>query len=91
MMAITNPKTLLFYVAFFPQFLDPAAAAGPQLAIMGVTFVAIAVTLDGAYALLAGQMRRWFTDPRRKRLQARVTGSLLITSGLGMLLMRRPA
>ncbi|WP_413206080.1 LysE family translocator [Rhodospirillum sp. A1_3_36] len=91
MMAVTNPKTILFYAAFFPQFLDPTAPAGPQLAIMGSTLVALALVFDGSYALLAGRMRRWFTDPARRRLQARITGSLLVTSGLGLLLMRRPA
>ncbi|MCF8480359.1 MAG: LysE family translocator [Rhodospirillum sp.] len=91
MMAVTNPKTILFYAAFFPQFLDSTTPVGPQLAIMGATLVSLALILDGGYALLAGRLRTWFTDPRRRRLQARITGSLLITSGLGLLLMRRPA
>ena len=44
--AITNPKTLLFYAAFFPQFIDPTMPAAPQLALLAVTFVVIATTLD---------------------------------------------
>ena len=45
--AITNPKTIFFYAAFFPQFIDPALAVGPQLLAMSVAFVVITILLDG--------------------------------------------
>jgi homoserine/homoserine lactone efflux protein len=89
LVAITNPKTILFYIAFFPQFIDPRLPALPQLLAMSVAMILIAVVSDSAYAVLAGRLRGWFADPRRRRLQARITGSLLIGTGFGMLLARR--
>ncbi len=44
---ITNPKTIIFYAAFFPQFVDPTLAAGPQLAVMTASMLAIALVCDG--------------------------------------------
>src|SRR3546814_2790019 len=45
LVAITNPKTIFFYAAFFPQFIDPQMAVGPQLVAMSIAMVAIATTL----------------------------------------------
>jgi homoserine/homoserine lactone efflux protein len=89
LVSATNPKTLLFYAAFFPQFVDPQGAPGPQLMLMSATFLALAVLLDGGYALLAGRLRKWFRGRQRARLRNRVTGSLLIGAGLGLALARR--
>ncbi len=87
--AITNPKTILFYIAFFPQFLDTALPVGPQLAAMSVAFVAIAVVIDSGYALLAGRLRGRLLDARRTRIRNGITGTLLIGTGLGLALARR--
>ena len=89
MIAITNPKTILFYIAFFPQFLDLSLPLGPQLLAMSIAMIVIATTFDSMYAVLAGRARRWFADPHRQRLQGRITGGLLIATGLGLLLARR--
>lgn len=57
MVAILNPKTGLFFLAFFPQFIDPArGAAAAQMLVLGGIFVGIATISDGAYALLAGAL-----------------------------------
>jgi threonine/homoserine/homoserine lactone efflux protein len=85
----TNPKTLLFYAAFFPQFIDPALPAMSQMIFLGLTFVTIATILDGGYALLGGRLRGLLHDQRRQRLRNRLTGSLLISAGLGLALARR--
>jgi len=85
----TNPKTVLFYAAFFPQFLDPALAAAPQLALMSIAFLAIALMLDGAYALLAGQIRGLLAGRRQVRIRNGITGTLLMGTGIGLALMRR--
>ena len=87
--AITNPKTILFYAAFFPQFLDPSLAAGPQLLAMSIGFIVIATTFDGLYALLAGRLRDRLLDPKRARIRHGITGTLLIGTGLGLALARR--
>ena len=89
LVSATNPKTLLFYAAFFPQFVDPASAPLAQLLLMSATFLALATLLDGGYALLAGRLRRLFHGQRRARLRNRLTGSLLIGAGLGLALARR--
>lgn len=89
LIALTNPKAILFYIAFFPQFLDPALPANPQLTAMVAAFIGLALMLDGTYALLCGRLRQWFADKRRARLQGKVTGTLLIATGLGLALARR--
>jgi homoserine/homoserine lactone efflux protein len=89
LVSATNPKTLLFYAAFFPQFVDPASPPGPQLLLMSATFLGLATVLDGGYVLLAGRLRQLFRGQRRARLRNRLTGSLLIGAGLGLALARR--
>jgi len=89
LVAITNPKTILFFAAFFPQFIDPLRPLAMQLVIMSASFVVIAATLDGAYALLAGRLRNVFRSERAARLRGRITGTLLIVTGIGLALTRR--
>lgn len=89
LIAITNPKAIIFYIAFLPQFVDPHLAAGPQLLAMIAAMIVMALLSDSVYALLAGRARGWFTAPGRRRLQGRITGTLLIGVGCGLLLARR--
>ncbi len=85
----TNPKTLFFYAAFFPQFVDPGQAFGPQIAILCVTFLAIQTLLDGTVALLGGRLRPLLASRARARIRNRITGTFLIGAGLGLALARR--
>lgn len=85
----TNPKTLVFYAAFFPQFVDPARPHGVQIALLCLTFLVIQTLLDGSYALLGGRLRPWLASRARARLRNRVTGAFLIGAGLGLALARR--
>jgi homoserine/homoserine lactone efflux protein len=89
LIAITNPKAIFFYIAFLPQFIDPHLAAGPQLLLMIGTMVAMGALSDSSYALLAARARGWFTVPKRRRLQSRISGTLLIGVGCGLLVARR--
>lgn len=89
MIAITNPQAIVFYIAFLPQFLDPHLSPGPQFLLMSGTAIFRTLLFDSTYALLAGRARNWFTAPGRRRLQLRVTGTLLIGVGCGLLLARR--
>lgn len=89
LIAITNPKAIVFYIAFLPQFVDPHLPAGPQLLLMIGAVIIMTLLFDSAYALLAAQARNWFTAPGRRRLQLRITGTLLIGVGCGLLLARR--
>ena len=85
----TNPKTLVFYAAFFPQFVDPTAPVHSQLIILSVTFLVIATILDGAYAVVAGRARTFLRTRRQAQIRNRITGSLLIGAGVGLALARR--
>ncbi len=89
LVAITNPKTIFFYAAFFPQFIDPALAVGPQLTAMSVAFVVITILFDGSYAILASRVRGLFASARANRLRHGITGTLLLGTGLGLALARR--
>jgi len=86
---LTNPKTWLFYAAFFPQFIDPTAPLGMQLVLLSVTYLIIATLLDGSFALLAGRARTWLATGPRQRLTDRIAGSFLIGAGVWLALARR--
>jgi threonine/homoserine/homoserine lactone efflux protein len=88
LVGLTNPKTLLFYGAFLPQFVTPGPTAGDQLVLLAVSFVVIAVVCDGAWAVLAGRLRRLLLAHVRWR--NRLTGGLLVGAGVGLALARRP-
>ena len=89
LVAMTNPKTLFFYAAFFPQFVDPHLPFAGQMVLLCLTYLAIATVLDGGYAIAAGRARAWFGNARRMRWQNRISGSLLIGAGVGLALARR--
>jgi threonine/homoserine/homoserine lactone efflux protein len=81
---LLNPKTALFFLAFLPQFVDPARGAIPfQIAFLGLLFTLMGLTSDGLYALVAGTAGRWvkrrnaFLDWERY-----ITGSVFIGLGL---------
>ena len=88
LVSLTNPKTLLFYAAFFPQFLVSGAHVGPQIAMLAATFLAIAAIVDSGWALLAARFRGLLAV--NGRLRNRLTGGLLIGAGLGLALARKP-
>ncbi|WP_332686764.1 LysE family translocator [Bosea sp. (in: a-proteobacteria)] len=81
LVALSNPKTLLFFGAFFPQFLDPARDHATQIAIMGATAMLFAAVSDSAYAVLSGRAGR-FLSQRRVRLLSKFSGGFLIGGGL---------
>jgi len=87
--SLTNPKTMLFYAAFFPQFLDPKTNMPTQLILMSVTFLTLAVLLDGGYGALAGRSRRLFANPLFTKWRTRLSGSLLLAAALGLSLARQ--
>lgn len=61
LVALSNPKSLLFFAAFLPQFVDPAQAMAPQYALLGALFVAIDALVMAAYALAGRQAVRWLS------------------------------
>lgn len=87
--SLTNPKTILFFAAFLPQFVNPARPALAQMALLSATFLCLATLLDSLYAVFAGQILEKLADPRRIRLRNRLSGSLFIGAGLALALIRR--
>jgi len=81
LVALSNPKMLLFFGAFFPQFIDPARPYGPQIAIMGVSSMIVAALSDGSYALLAGTLGRALSRSRL-RVLSKASGACLIGGGI---------
>lgn len=81
LVAISNTKTLIFFGAFIPQFLDPKGNHALQIVIMGATALVFAAMSDSTYALLAGRAGRALSA-RRVRLLSRLSGGFLIGGGL---------
>ena len=82
----TNPKVLLFYGAFFPQFIAADRPLGPQLAVLCTTYLVLAAGIDALWALAAARARRVIA--RYGRLRNRISGGLLMGAGLGLALAR---
>ncbi|WP_457963343.1 LysE family translocator [Arthrobacter sp. D1-29] len=80
---ISNPKTIVFFVAVLPQFVSYGAGAIPlQLALLGLIFFAIALASDSIWALTAGTARSWFArNPKRLSHMGAAGGAVMI--GLG--------
>ena len=84
--ALTNPGTLLFFVAFFPQFLNRESAAAPQLLLMAATFMLLTLVVDSSYALLSARIGRRLHDPGRVKMRNRISGILLVIAALALAL-----
>ena len=89
LVAMTNPKTIAFFTAFLPQFVDPALPAGWQLFMMCTVTVLLAGLTDAAWAVAAGLGRAWFMKPRHNTVLGRLSGLVLIGGGLWLSLARR--
>lgn len=77
-----NPKSLTFFVAFLPQFLDLSAPLAPQMIVLEATFVTLAALNALAYALAASAARTQIRRPSVQRAVNRVGGTLLIGAGV---------
>ena len=89
---MTNPKVLVFFTAFLPQFTDPARGdVTTQMLVLGLLFALIASVLDSAWGLAAGTAREWFaTSPRRLSWLGGVGGLTLVGVGAGLAVTGRP-
>lgn len=86
---VLNPKGILFFAAFMPQFIDPHRATLPQALILGATFVAIATLVQTGYIAMMTRARRVAASPRAVRIMNRMGGSMLIGAGLLTATLRR--
>ena len=79
---VSNPKTIVFFAAFLPQFTAAGSPAAPQLALLGAVFGVLAAASDSLWAMAAGRARLWFArEPRRLDAMSATGGVLMI--GLG--------
>lgn len=85
----SNPKALLFFTAFFPQFLNPAAAWAPQFAVLAATFVAFEFTVLTLCALGVARLAPVLRQGSRMRWFNRVCGGLFALMGTLLLASRR--
>jgi threonine/homoserine/homoserine lactone efflux protein len=81
-----NPKAALFYVAVFPQFIDPARPVAIQAGLLAVISVSIATAIHIAIVLLAGSARRFLNDPARHRIFQRALSLLLVGVAIWLLI-----
>ncbi|WP_243060426.1 LysE family translocator [Nocardioides sp. SR21] len=80
---VTNPKTIVFFVAFLPQFVnEPAGHTGLQLALLGLIFGVMAACSDSVWALAAGKARDWFARKPTRLDKLGVAGGVMMI-GLG--------
>lgn len=77
-----NPKSLVFFVAFLPQFLESTRPLAGQMVAMETTFLVLATLNATLYALLASAARRAVRTPSVQRTVNRVGGSLLMGAGI---------
>ena len=76
----SNPKALLFFTAFFPQFINPSAPQLPQFLILGATFVAFELFWLMFYASFAARLGPWLRTPGRAKVFNRVSGATFIAA-----------
>lgn len=87
--SVTNPKSMVFFAAVLPQFVDRSAGAPPglQMIIFGAIFAAVALVSDTVWGLVAGTVRNWFARSRRRlELVGGASGLTMIGLGVGVAL-----
>lgn len=90
---ILNPKSLVFFAAVFPQFVDREAGnVSMQLMALGLIFATIAVLSDGTWGIVAGSARVWLANNPKRLVQMRVVGGcvMLILGALVLVTAPRP-
>ncbi|HSB79555.1 MAG TPA: LysE family translocator [Candidatus Methylomirabilis sp.] len=86
-----NPKGIVFFVAFLPQFINSKAGVTQQLWMLAVTFVVMAILNATLYAVFASSARKLLASPRAQRRLNFAGGSLLLAAGVWALLAKRAA
>jgi len=78
--SLTNPKTILFFSAFLPQFVTDSNEYLNQIAILSIIFWVVATLLDSMWVLLAGQTKRYFANRNIEKIEQGLSGGLYITA-----------
>lgn len=86
-----NPKSIVFFIAFVPQFINPQATLLPQFGILIATFVGFAALNALAYALLGDKLRQRIRHPAVMPMLTRLGGGALVAMGVATAAIRRSA
>ena len=90
LLQLANPKAILFFTALLPQFVDPAQAVAPQVAVLALTSVASEFVVLAGYAWVAARgSRALHANPRYARCTGAAAGTCLIGAGIGLALAQR--
>jgi len=89
LVAAGNPKAILIFTAFLPQFVDPNRAITPQFMLLGALFLLLEWIAISAYAYMGLHMRRWFAGSRGKRIFNRCCAGLLSAAASVLLMAKR--
>ncbi|WP_117211272.1 LysE family translocator [Allorhizocola rhizosphaerae] len=83
---VTNPKTVVFFAAILPQFVDPSAGSATlQMVVLGGVFAVIALGMDSVWSVAAGAVRSWFArSARRLELVGGAAGLTMVGLGVGL-------
>ena len=82
LVGLANPKSLTFFAAFFPQFIDPSLPTQPQFAMLAVGYALLALVLDAGYVVAGGYGNRLFATNRARLWLGRGSGVVLAGGGL---------
>lgn len=84
--SLLNPKTIVFFSAFLPQFVSAEGSYVEQIVLLSAIFWSIAVVLDSGYALFASALRNWLDDLLTTRTEKSLSGLLYIGAGAALAL-----
>lgn len=86
LVGVTNPKTVVFFAAILPQFVDRQAGhANVQMLVLGALFAAMALIMDSVWGMAAGTVRAWFArSARRLDLVGGAAGLTMVGLGVGL-------
>jgi len=84
-----NPKGIMFFIAFLPQFINPAGNATTQLWVLAITFVVLATMSAAMYVAIAHGARQVFSSTKARNYLGLSSGSLLIVAGMWSLSAKR--
>lgn len=82
--SLTNPKTILFFSAFLPQFISEDTAYGSQIAVLSLSFWILAIVLDSSYALLAAHLGKRFEHLNSSGASRRFGGIVYLGAGAAL-------
>lgn len=85
LLAVGNPKAILIFTAFLPQFVDPAGDVGKQFLLLGALFLILEWVAISGYACIGKVLGHWFARPAKRRLFNRLCSGLLGSAGVGLI------